>query len=95
MWQNPQETVETKSVVTFTEEILNGKLLRSAKKQAKIIKCWISTLHQIRSSLWSVFSGIWSEYRDLLHKSSYSVQIRENTDQKKTPYMDTFYAVLK
>ena len=26
MWPNPQETVETKSVVTFTEEILNGKL---------------------------------------------------------------------
>ena len=32
---------------------------------------------------WSVFSRIWTEYEDLLHKSPYSVQMRENTDQKK------------
>ena len=41
---------------------------------------------------WSVFSRIWPEYGDLLCKSPYLVQIRENTDQK-TPNMDTFYAV--
>ena len=29
---------------------------------------------------WSVFSRIWPEYRDLLCKSPYSVQIRENCD---------------
>ena len=28
----------------------------------------------------SVFSRIWTEYRDLLRKSLYSVQMRENTD---------------
>ena len=32
---------------------------------------------------WSVFSRIWAEYDDLRIKSPYSVQIRENTDQKK------------
>ena len=32
---------------------------------------------------WSVFSCIRKEYGDLLHKSPYSVQIQENTDQKK------------
>ena len=32
---------------------------------------------------WSVFSRIWTEYGDLRSKSPHSVQIRENTDQKK------------
>ena len=31
---------------------------------------------------WSVFSRIWTKYRDLLSKCSYLVQIWENTDQK-------------
>ena len=38
---------------------------------------------QIRSFFWSVFSRIWTEYRDLLSKSQHSVKIQENTDQKK------------
>ena len=38
---------------------------------------------QIRSSFWSVFSHIWTEYGDLWNKSLYSVQIWENTDQEK------------
>ena len=32
---------------------------------------------------WSVFSRIWIEYGYLRSRSSYSVQMRENTDQKK------------
>ena len=35
---------------------------------------------------WSVFSSIWSEYGDLPSKSPYSVQIRENTDQKNSKF---------
>ena len=31
----------------------------------------------------SVFSRIWTEYGDLLRKSSHLVRVRENTDQKK------------
>ena len=42
---------------------------------------------------WSVFSGIWNGYEDLLRKSPYLVHIRENTDQKKTPYLDSFHVV--
>ena len=38
---------------------------------------------QIRSFFWSAFSRIWTEYGDLRSKSPYSVQIRENKDQKK------------
>ena len=38
---------------------------------------------QIRNFFWSVLSCIWTEYRDLLHKSPYSIQIQKNTDQKK------------
>ena len=49
---------------------------------------------QIRSFFLSVFSCIWTEYRDLLCKFPYSVRIQKNTDQKKTPYFDTFHAVI-
>ena len=37
---------------------------------------------QIRSYFWSVFSCVRTEYGYLLRKSPYSVQIKENTDQK-------------
>ena len=43
---------------------------------------------QIRSFFWSVFSRIWTEYRDLLRKSPYSVLIRKNTNQKNTQGYD-------
>ena len=36
-----------------------------------------------RSFLWSLFSCIRTEYGDLWSKSPYSVQMQENTDQKK------------
>ena len=42
---------------------------------------------------WSVFSHIRNEYGDLLRKSLYSVQMRENTDQKN-PDTATFHAVI-
>ena len=45
---------------------------------------------QIGSFFWSVFSRIWNEYGDLQSKSPYSVQIRENTDQKKLPIWTLF-----
>ena len=35
---------------------------------------------------WSVFPRIRTEFGEIL-------RIRENTDQKKTPYLDTFYAM--
>ena len=35
---------------------------------------------------WSVFSCIWTEYRDLRSKFPYSVQIRENADQKNSAF---------
>ena len=38
---------------------------------------------QIRSFFWPVFPHIRTEYGDLRSESPYSVQIRENTDQKK------------
>ena len=41
---------------------------------------------QIRRFFWSIFSCILTEY---------SVRIQENTDQKKTPYLDTFHAVIR
>ena len=38
----------------------------------------------------SVFSRIWTEYGDLLRKSSHSVRVRENTDQKISKNADSF-----
>ena len=37
---------------------------------------------QIRDYFWSVFSCIRTEYKVLLSKSLYSVQIQQSTDQK-------------
>ena len=39
---------------------------------------------QIRSFFWSVFSRIRTEYRDLLHKSRYSVRIQISNQLKKS-----------
>ena len=38
---------------------------------------------KIRSFVWSLFWCIWNEYADLRSKSLFSIQIQENTDQKK------------
>ena len=46
---------------------------------------------QIRSFFWSIFSCIRGEYGDLLRKSPYLVQMRENKGQKKKPYLHTFH----
>ena len=42
---------------------------------------------------WSLFSRIRTEYGEIRSISPYSVRIRENEDQKKTPYSETFHAV--
>ena len=36
--------------------------------------------------LWSVFSRIQTEYREILRIITYSVQMQENTDQKNSEY---------
>ena len=41
---------------------------------------------QIQRFFWSLFSCIWTEYRDLLRKSPYSVRLLENTDQKNPAF---------
>ena len=38
---------------------------------------------QVRSFFWSIFSRMRTKYGDILRISPYSVQIRENKDQKK------------
>ena len=45
-----------------------------------------------QSFLWSVFPRVQTEHGDLLCKSTNSVQIRENTDQKKLRIWETFKA---
>ena len=42
---------------------------------------------------WSLFSFIRTEYGDLHSRSPYSVRMRKNKDQQKTPNSDTFHAV--
>ena len=50
---------------------------------------------QIQSFFWSLFSRIRTKYRDLFRRSPHAVRIRENTDQKKNVYLDTFHSVLQ
>ena len=45
---------------------------------------------QIRSFFWSLFSRIRTEYGEIRSISPYSVQMRENTDQKKLPIWTLF-----
>ena len=51
-----------------------------AEKNPYCVKCV-----QIRSFFGSVFFRIQTEYREIQSISPYSVQMRENTDQKKLP----------
>ena len=60
------------------------KYLKNSKQSYRyllLLTCVKSV--QIRSYFWSEFSFILTEYRDLRRKSLYSVQIQENTDEKK------------
>ena len=48
---------------------------------------------QIWSFFWSVFPRIRTEYGEILRISQHSVRMQENTDQKKTLYLDTYHAM--
>ena len=54
--------------------------------------CFASLHEKCRYSefFWSVFSRIWTEYWEIVRISPYSVEMRENTDQK-TLNTDTFH----
>ena len=39
---------------------------------------------------WSIFSGIWAEYKNILCICPYSVRIRVNTDQNNSKYLHFF-----
>ena len=41
---------------------------------------------QIRSFVWSLFSRIRTEYREILRSSPFSVRMRENTEQKNSVF---------
>ena len=52
-------------------------------KKVKIVEVRIDALHKMcpySELFWSVSSRIWTEYGEILHISSYSVRMRENTD---------------
>ena len=65
----------------FSAALCNVKYVKNASKNELSHHCVKSM--QVRSFFWCVFSRIWTEYEDLLPKSPYSVQVRENIDQKK------------
>ena len=60
-------------------KIRQGKLIFPANKTSFYCFYWREL---IQSLFLSVFSRILTEYEDLLSKSSYSVQLSENKDQK-------------
>ena len=53
----------------------------------------VKSVH-IRSFFWSLFSRIWTEYGVLPRKSPYSVQIRENKDQKNSVFEHFWRSVI-
>ena len=56
--------------------MLSNKAPRTALRE----KCPYSEI------FWSVFSRIWTEYREIRSIFPYSIQIPENKDQKKSEY---------
>ena len=51
------------------------------------------TLHEkfpYSELFWSIFSGIWAEYKNILCICPYSVRIRVNTDQNNSKYLHFF-----
>ena len=57
---------------------IEGRVLHVEVKQSLRKKCPYSEL------FWSAFSRIWTEYREILYISPYSLQIRENADQNNS-----------
>ena len=58
----------------------------------QIFRCYVAKYMTLRETcpysefFWSVFSLIQTEYGEILSITSYSVQIRENTDQKNSKH---------
>ena len=67
-----------KHIIFHDPFITMKKSEKSNKKVRHCVKCI-----QIRSFFWSVFYRIRTEYGEIRSISLYSVQMRENTDQKK------------
>ena len=67
----------------------------ASKVTSKVKILWWKTHSEKSIHIWSLslFSGIRTEYGALRNKSPYSIKTRENTDQKKTPFLGTFHAV--
>ena len=59
-------------------ELISLSFVSSRQRESYCVKSF-----QLRSFFWSIFSCIRTVYGDLRSKSSYSVRIHENTDQKK------------
>ena len=71
-----------RSVRIYRSEFINKTKDRVISWDIDMFYHCVKTV-QVRSFFWSVFSHIWTEYRGLLRKFSYSVQIWENKEQKK------------
>ena len=89
MWLNSQFPAD---LVTFIKEILTEKphlLCSVGRLDLTWSLCRITTLHEKCPYLeffWSVFSRIWTEYREIQSTSQLLVQMWENTDQKNSEY---------
>ena len=84
------------SLESFSGEfcrIHRKKVFNFVQKQTPTQVIFSHTLRDKWRFFWSVFSRIQTEYGDLQSTSPYSVQIRENTYQKKL-HIQAFYAVI-
>ena len=74
MWPNPQETAETADLVTFTEEILNGKLHFFVKRE----RCRIGWPYQKKVSRKTT--------RNNISEKELSIETKINQEQYTTTY---------
>ena len=71
-------------------DIVEVSLLSILKKFYRLLGGYLrpgqSTMVSILELLWSAFSRIRTEFREILHISLYSVQMRGNADQNNSEY---------
>ena len=84
----PITAKQTTTADTITPKTTGTILSKIYMKKQPACKTFFDELHcvksvQIRSFFWSVFSCIWTEYREIRSIFPYSVRMWENMDQKK------------
>ena len=78
---------------TFGYELTKLLIINNIKVSCNNMTVTLRESAQMSSLFWSIFSCIWTEYRDWRSKSRYSIQKQGKIRTRKKSYLDTFHAV--